>query len=620
MRRFFMLAVLLAGVGLFFGRTAQAQQSSQSEPPGLRVLSHYVLPQSALPVGFVQTHAREQPNEIVAALAEDPAQVQKIVLRGRIEGAEQELQASSGQSATIDIELQLFRDAAGAQADLNDPVGLRLNALTPASTPSLGDASAAYTAASRAGPAAILSFTIGRLEVSLIETGAAPSVGDLQTLATRLAGQAQDVPPPPPDAAELALLQTETTPESILRDAYDFLLALYLKQLPPADVLGAAYAGASKALTDAGATNLPPAPVITASDPDEAFAQFLPAYQQLEALAVSLSPRDLAYAAAKQMYASLNNCHNHFYPPSFYDRLIAELNGAPFAGIGINRTPHLPVVVLRVFPDSPAADAGIRAGDQILAADHITPQQVGEAAFTLLLSGEAGTSVTLTIQRPGVADPFDITLTRRFIKPIIEQHSILPGGIGYIDFENFTQDSQAIDRLRTALNDFQADGSVRAWILDLRYNGGGSVGTLQQVAGLFVPNGSLLATAVAQDGTSRTVRSMGSPTVDQKPLVILTGEDTASAAEILSQSMHDLGRATLIGSQTSGCVNGGPVLGLLDRSGVFVSASQYLAGPNQTPLEGIGISPDQRVDRSLDDLINGRDPQLDAAIAYLSSQ
>ena len=118
---------------------------------------------------------------------------------------------------------------------------------------------------------------------------------------------------------------------------------------------------------------------------------------------------------------------------------------------------------------------------------------------------------------------------------------------------------------------------------------------------------------------SRQVRAVGTPAPDQKSMVLLIGKDTASAAEIFAQAMKDAGRVTLVGDTTSGCVNGGLPLALLDGSGVFVSTIKVQAGPNKVELENKGVVPDVSVPLTLQDVQSGHDPQLDAALALFAS-
>lgn len=599
------------------GHSALAQQSNQPLTPAQQVVVRYLFPTGTNPPGLTQQDITPLDNVLVAALAEDPAAVQNIVTRARLDGLEQDFVPSAAASKTqIQLQVSLFRDSTGASADVADPSLLAGLPLATVPAPMFGDTSAGYATKSTSLETTNLIFSSGRLEVLVSELGPAGSTNqtDIVPLTRLMEGKAK-LAPPAPTPEELAILQTQTSPESILKDAFEILQENYLTKLPPSQLLGAAYKGASKALADAGVTGVPDAPSVTSDDPDTAWSQFLPGYQALAKLAPSsLSNRDLAYAAATEMYNNLN-CHTTFFTPTMYSREIADLKGQEEARIGIllQKFPDSTYAILRVEPNSPAQQAGLKAGDVIKAIDHKTQDQLG-MHFTEQFIGPVGSPVTLTIQRPGMDQPLDLTIVRQLIKPIIEQHSILPGGIGYVELDDFTDGDQSYTGVANALADFAAAGNIKSWILDLRYNGGGSELTLDKVAGLFVPSGSLLVTETAQDGTMTTSRAVGTPPPGQQSMVIVMGKDTASAAEIFTQSLKDLGRVTLVGDTTAGCVNGGLPLGLLDGSGAFVSTIDVRSGPNKVALENIGVTPDLTVTQTLSDVQQGNDPVLAAAI------
>jgi carboxyl-terminal processing protease len=612
--------ILAAVLGLgFSGSAVQAQQTTQNLTAAQQVISRYVLPASAIPTGLQQIGVSSLDNVLVAALAEDPVEIQKIIDRGRLDGIEQDFLQTGGANAQIQLQISLYRDSAGAAADVPDPSLLSGQGAKAVSAPSFGDLSAGYATEAPSPESANIVFAIGRLEVLVSEVGPAGSTNqaDIVPLARLVEMRVRQNPLPPPTTDELAILQTETMPEPILQDAYNLLLQNYLTKLPPSQLLAAAWTGATKALTDAGVSGLPAAPTISASDGDAAWAQFLPAYQALEKLAPSsISAKDLVYAAATEMYNNLN-CHTTFFDPPTYSKEVLDLKGAGRARLGISVGKFdSSIAITAVEPGSPAEQAGLKAGDVIQAIDGQIPASSLDKLSTQL-AGPAGSSVTLTVQRSGADQPLDISVVRQVIRPTVEQHRILPGGIGYIQFNDFTDGDEAVTDISRALSDFAAAG-VNSWILDLRENGGGSELTLKRVAGLFVPDGSLLVTQTEQDGTVTRTRSVGTPPPGQKSMVLLIGKDTASAAEIFAQSMEDLGRVTLVGDTTSGCVNGGLPLGLLDGSGVFVSTIDVRAGPNRVPLEKVGVMPDLKIPQSLplilSQLQSGSDPVLAAAI------
>lgn len=255
-------------------------------------------------------------------------------------------------------------------------------------------------------------------------------------------------------------------------------------------------------------------------------------------------------------------------------------------------------------------------GDRLLALDHHTPAQVGASAFGERLEGPAGSSVVLTVQHPGAAQPVELVAVRAVLPQEIERHARLPGAIGYLELDSFPEGDMAVTRLADAIRALQADGPVRGWIFDLRLNQGGSELTMQRVAGLFLPPGTPLVSITTRDGT-RALTSLGPPLLADAPLAILVGSATASSAEMVTEALHQLGRATTVGARTAGCVNGGEIVGLLDGAGLLLSTQQVRVGPQQVALEGVGIAPDHPVTLDLGAVADGRDTQLDAAVALL---
>jgi carboxyl-terminal processing protease len=619
--RFTALGALLLFASVLSGHRAQAQQGSQTLTPGQQVVAHYLITQGSIPAGLQLAQITPLSNVIVAAFAEAPSEIQKVIDRSRIDGLEEDF-SRAGTRGQIQLQISLFKDSAGASQDVDDPSLLAgLGASRVSAAPRIGDHSAAYSVKSANLDSNDIVFSAGRVEVLVSQIGrpGTVSMDDILPLAQLMESKTK-LPPPPPGPDELAVLETQTSPENILYDAYGLLIENYLDKLTPSQLLAAAWKGAAKALSDAGVTSIPPAPNITSSDEDQAWSQFLTAYQDLEKLAPSsVSARDLAYAAADELYNNLN-CHTTFFKPTDYAKEVSDLSGGQRARIGIlvQKQPDSPYTILRVEPGSPAEQAGLLPGDQILAVDHQTPEASGDH-FTELLTGAAGTPVTLTISRPGQSASFDITVIRQLISPTIVEHRLLPGGIGYIELDNFTDTPLAFTEVKKALDDFQSMGTVNDWIVDLRYNPGGSGDTLQRIAGLFLQPGSLVLTEIEQDGTITTSRAAGTPEPEQKSMVMLIGKDTASAAEIFAEAMRDLGRVTLVGDTTAGCVNGGLNLGLLDGSGVFVSTVKVQAGPNKVELENKGVTPDVSVPLSTEQIQSGRDPQLDAAVALFGN-
>jgi hypothetical protein len=270
--RLIIALALLCALAIARGNV-RAQPASQRASV-VRLLESYDVPAAQLPAGLTLVDHYEVPNYLLAANDQDPSLVQQRILdAGRVDELERVFHGSAGGTGTLYSYLVLFRDAASAQSDVNAvPSHVPPGALTQEAAPALGDTSFAFlTSGTGASGTAFdeveVGFAAGRLAVFVLETGPTGSVqeSDILPLATLYAQQAA-VPPPPPTDAEVALLQTQASPESVLYDAYSLLLTRHGTQLSPAALLSAAFKGAET--TVGSSANLPAAPVISSSDPD----------------------------------------------------------------------------------------------------------------------------------------------------------------------------------------------------------------------------------------------------------------------------------------------------------------------------------------------------------------
>ncbi|HLJ58356.1 MAG TPA: S41 family peptidase [bacterium] len=324
----------------------------------------------------------------------------------------------------------------------------------------------------------------------------------------------------------------------------------------------------------------------------------------------------LAYQTTRDMLASLHDTHTFYLDPAQFKEWQDRYAGKPgYAGVGSllasikdSAGTILMVYVAAVFPRSPAAVAGLQRFDQIVQVDGtpiapaVTPLDVAR-----IVRGPIGSTVTLTLRRKG--RDVMLTATRQAIEaPVLSTEMVRPG-IAYLHLFQFT--TGAADQFRSAVRSLEAQGSLRGVILDLRENGGGLYSEMQGVAGTLLPTGTLLAHAVSHEGPSQFVAT-GTPLLAQIPLVVLTDGNTASNGEVLSLALHDAHRATLIGEKTQGAL-GETITLLLPAGGMGVTIAE-VNGPQYEQVEGVGIGPDQVVSLTVQDVSDGADPQLDAAL------
>ena len=326
------------------------------------------------------------------------------------------------------------------------------------------------------------------------------------------------------------------------------------------------------------------------------------------------SEDEQVYGAIRGLLSTLNDQHTVLLPPVAAARDAAVMQGQ-VGGVGaiVSMTDQNEVIVVEARRGWPAEQAGVRAGDVIVAVDgtDIGGQTLEEAVNRI--RGPLGTPVTLTLRRRGVALPFDLTMTRGQINVYGQ---MLQDDIAYISFDVFNSTAPA--DVRVALSRLLAE-SPRALILDLRGNGGGFLNEALDIADLFLPAG-LIATERTSAGETRRFTARDGDAGEQVPLVVLVDGRSASASEIVAGAIQDRGRGVLIGERTfgKGSVQGLHVLS--DGSQLRVTQGAWYT-PDETPIERRGdapggLLPDIVVEREAEPQ-PGADRILETALRYI---
>ncbi len=398
----------------------------------------------------------------------------------------------------------------------------------------------------------------------------------------------------------------------LVRDAYDRLLNLYVDPLDPGALLGEAWNGVAGAALAAGVDRLPALPPLPAGR-REAWALFAESYAELERrVAGQILPSDLAHTAIGAMTEARNECHTYFLTPARYTAFRQQLDGQQrFVGAGISISSTSPYTITRVIPDSPAERAGLLAGDVILAIDGVPAAEHTPASLRSRIAGEAGTPVSFTVARAGELEARLITVIRGVVHVPAVAHALRPDGIGVVTISTFAIDGTTERQTRAALLELEEQGAT-AWVLDLRYNPGGSVTSVLRVLGLFTGREIPAITTTQRGRAPVEAMPIGPALAVQRPMAVLVGPQSASGAEIVAAVLQDTGRARIVGQRTSGCANAGTLTELADGSAMVITSARLLAGPLQRAVDGPGVEPDELVTRSAPG-----DPALEAAVAYL---
>jgi carboxyl-terminal processing protease len=306
-----------------------------------------------------------------------------------------------------------------------------------------------------------------------------------------------------------------------------------------------------------------------------------------------ITDAELLYGAASGMVNALGDTgHSTFLTPDEAKQQDQELNGELIGiGVYVDSSGMQPVVIAPI-PDSPAMRAGIKSGDTIVAINGTETRTTDPSQWTTMIRGDAGTPVTLTIEHAGATTTEDVKITRAKIKVNPVSWKMLPDHVAWIQLTEFS--TGAGDQIELALTAAKKAGA-KGVILDLRNNPGGYVSEADKVASQFMPKGSVLFKEQDRSGDVSSYRTTGSNGAWLKgPLVVLVNGNSASAAEIVSASLHDNKRATLIGETTVGM---GTVLTpytLSDGSQAVLGVSIFLA-PSGQQIWKKGVTPDKEV-------------------------
>ena len=271
--------------------------------------------------------------------------------------------------------------------------------------------------------------------------------------------------------------------------------------------------------------------------------------------------------------------------------------------------------ITKVMPDTPAEEAGIMAEDLIVAVDGENMLNVGSSEIVTYIKGPEHTTVDMTLYREGEPEYVEVTVERRKIETPTVTYSIDEDQIAMIQITEF--DEVTLSQFEDCLKQAKQEG-MKGLILDLRDNPGGSLQTVVDIAGHFLPKGLVVYTE-DKDGRRKEYNCDGRDELDV-PLVVLINGNSASASEILAGAIKDYNKGTLLGTTTFGKGIVQKIYGISDGSAVKLTISHYYT-PSGTDIHGVGIAPDEELKLDVDAYLeDGYDNQMERAKEILRSQ
>ena len=306
-----------------------------------------------------------------------------------------------------------------------------------------------------------------------------------------------------------------------------------------------------------------------------------------------VTDRDLIENAISGMLSGLDPHSAYLNQRSFRDMQV-QTRGE-FGGLGIEVTQEDGwVKVISPIDDTPAARAGVRAGDLIthLNGESVRGLTLQEAVDRM--RGERGTQIRLTIRREGAERPIELTITRDVIRPQVVRFRLEGNDVGYIRISSFNEQTeralrQAMQSLRS-----QAGGNLRGLVLDLRNNPGGLLDQAIQVADDFLDRGEIVSTRTRRPEDAQRWNARPGDIAQGLPIVVLVNDGSASASEIVAGALQDHRRAVVVGTRSFGKGSVQTVIPLQGNGAIRLTTALYYT-PSGRSIQATGIEPDIEV-------------------------
>lgn len=332
--------------------------------------------------------------------------------------------------------------------------------------------------------------------------------------------------------------------------------------------------------------------------------------------AEKITDQERVWGAIEGLTASVGDPYTVFFPPkenkSFNEEILGSFEGIG-AEIGIK---DKILTVIAPLKDTPAWNAGVKAGDKIIKIDKTGTNNMTTDEAIELIRGPKDSVVVLTILRSGEAATREISVTRGTIQIPTIDTELRADGIFVIKFYSFSENSASL--FRDALIKF-IDSKSSKLILDLRGNPGGYLGSAVNIGSWFINEGDvILSESSGKEGAkSKIYRSHGPRLFNDKlSFIVLIDGGSASASEILAGALREHGIAKLVGEKTYGKGSVQELVKITDDTSLKVTVANWFT-PKGVSISLNGLDPDVKVPMTLKDFENKRDPQMDKAVEIL---
>ena len=323
----------------------------------------------------------------------------------------------------------------------------------------------------------------------------------------------------------------------------------------------------------------------------------------------TVKSEDKVYGATQGLVASLGDPYSQFFSPAESRKFEEDVQGN-FGGIGAElgiRKERL--VVIAPLKNTPAMKAGLIAGDYIVAVNSSSTDGVSIDKAVSWIRGEKGEKVKLTVFRDTWEKSKDIEIVRDTIEvPTLDWE--MRGDTAYIQLYSFNANATSL--FYDAVLGVSQKGA-KTVVLDLRNNPGGYLQVAVDLAGWFVPKGTLVVSEEGRTGEPEKLYARGNAALLDTPVVVLINQGSASASEILAGALRDQRKIKLVGEKSFGKGTVQELVNLHDESSMKITIAHWVL-PSGKILEDGGLVPDVEVKMTDEDIENKRDPQLEKAL------
>ena len=311
--------------------------------------------------------------------------------------------------------------------------------------------------------------------------------------------------------------------------------------------------------------------------------------------------------------------YSAYMSPELFKEMQTDTKGE-FGGLGIEIGMEAGVVkVISPIDDTPASEAGIKAGDYIVKIGNEQVQGKSLLEAVKMMRGPVGTSIDLTVRRKNVKKPLEFKIVRKIIEVKSVSSKIIGSdkNLGYIRLKSFNENSDK--QFLSSVKKFEKNSKIKGYVFDLRNNPGGLLTQAINITDFFLDDGEIVSTKGRKISETRKFFARRGDEINGKPIVVLINNGSASASEIFAGALKDHKRAIILGENSYGKGSVQSIIPLGNGGGMRITISKYYL-PSGKSISEVGVTPDILVEEEGNDFrVNSeKDNQLNYAINLFS--